>query len=241
MITSWPQLFLRSIARVGWRQTLRKIPVFLRRQRSLSAFDRRYGTRTSDVRPIHSDEVIGDGARRASTHMPTPQEHFDRMIAELPASPEGLVFVDIGSGMGRVVLYSSTLRFKRVIGVEFSHRLHESSVHNVEVFRRAQPDAGHVELVCADAQAYELPREDAVVFFHQPFDQDTFERWVRKLARSLAESPRRLLLIYYEPRHENVIHESGLFELLVAHGEPGDTGGAWRIWRTLPTVERARA
>lgn len=238
MITSWPKLLQRSLARGGWRQTLRKIPEYLRRQRSLRRFDQRYHTRTSDVRPIDPEEVDGEGARHASTHMPTPQDHFDRMIASLPACPEELVFVDVGSGLGRVVLYASTMRFKRVIGLEFSRRLHEAALRNVEIFRRAHPEMLPVELVCADALTQEFPREDTLLFFHQPFDRESFERLMKHLAGSLATAPRRLLLIYYEPRHQAAIEESGLFELLVARGEPGDPSGAWRIWRTLPSVER---
>ncbi len=238
MITSWPRLFLRSLAVGGWRQTLRKIPEFLGRQRSLRRFDRRYNTRTSDVRPIDLEEVIGGDARHSSTHMPTPQEHFDQMVASLPVSRDELVFVDVGSGMGRVVLYASTLGFKRVIGVEFSRRLHEVAVRNVQVFRRAHPEMLPVELVCADALTLELPRQDTLLYFHQPFDRETFERFMEHLARSLEAAPRSVLLVYYEPRHETAIQESGLVELLVARGEPGDPSGAWRIWRTLPAVER---
>jgi len=238
MIASWFRLFVRSLGARGFWRTLREIPEFVRRQRDLSRFDRRHHTRTSDIRHIGPEEVVGDGARHSSTHMPTPQEHFDRMMASLPGSPRDPVFVDVGSGMGRVVLYASAMGFERVIGVEHSRRLHEAAVRNVEVFRHENPEMRPVELVCADALTLELPREDTLLYFHQPFDRETFERFMVRLVLTLETTPRRLLLVYYEPRHETAIQESGLFELLVARGEPGDRNGAWRIWRTLPAVER---
>src|SRR6185436_18503869 len=168
MITSWLKLFVRSLSRGGLRHTLRRIPICLERQRSLRRFDDRYHTRTSEVRPIDPEEATGESVRHSSTHMPTPEEHFEAMMAALPVSPGELVFVDVGSGSGRVVLYASLLGFKHVIGIEFSRRLHEAAVQNVEIFRRAQPSMLPVELVCADALTWELPREDTLLYFHQP-------------------------------------------------------------------------
>ena len=238
MITSWPALFLRAVSRGGLWHALGRIPVYLERQWSLRRFDRRYHTRTIDVRVIDPTEVVGEGARHSSTHMAMPQEHFDRMMAFLPASPQDLVFVDVGSGLGRVVLYAAILPFKRVIGIEFSRRLHEQALRNVEIFRRAHPEMLPVELTCADAVSHELPREDTLLFLHQPFDFEMFQRFMLHVARSLEAAPRPLLLVYCEPRHQKAIDESGLFELLVAVGEPGDASGAWRIWRTLPDMGR---
>jgi SAM-dependent methyltransferase len=238
LIATWLKLVGRSIRRGGVRQALRDAPNYVRRQWRLRQFDRRHHTRTSDVRPIDEGEIVGTSAKHASTHLATPQEPFDRMMEALPASPRDLVFVDVGSGLGRVVLYASMLDFKRVIGIEFSRLLHEAALRNVEIFRRNNPGIRPIELVCADALTYELPAEDSLLFFAQPFDREMFERMMRHLARSLSAAPRRLLLLYYDPRHHAAVDESGLFELLVAQGEAGDPRGAWRIWRTLPERER---
>jgi len=238
VLGTWFNLFARSLDRDGVGPTIRKLPRYLTRQWSLRRFDRIHGTRTSDVRPIGSEEAVGMSARSSSTHMPTPQVHFDRMMEALPASPRDLVFIDIGSGLGRAVLYASQLPFRKVTGIEFSRPLHEAALRNVEIFRRKHPEIRPIELVCADALTCELPREDALLYFHQPFDRAMFERMLRHLDGSLKKAPRRLLLVYYEPRHAAAIEESGLFELLVTKGEPGDPAGAWRIWRTRPERER---
>jgi hypothetical protein len=231
MIRTSIDLVSRSVRRHGFARTLTRIPFFLGRQWRLGRFDRRYGTNTTEVRVIDQDEVIGDGAGHSSTHMPTPQDHFDRALEALPAPPRDLVFIDIGSGMGRAVLYASLLPFKRVIGIEFSRTLHEVAVKNVEIFRRKNPGMCPVELVCADALAYELPREDTLLFFHQPFDFEMFERMIQRVAHSLEAAPRVLFLVYLEPRHQAAVDNSGLFQLLESKGEAGEPDGAWRIWR----------
>jgi tRNA G46 methylase TrmB len=56
------------------------------------------------------------------------------------------VFVDVGSGMGRVVLQAARYSFRKVIGVEISETLHGIAWENI--------DRNRQRLRCGDIELY---------------------------------------------------------------------------------------
>ncbi|MGH7097851.1 MAG: hypothetical protein ACREE4_09370 [Stellaceae bacterium] len=67
--------------------------------------------------------TLGD-RRGAHPYEGTPYGTVNRILADLPADVSDYVFVDYGSGKGRVILMASRRRFREVIGVEFVEPLH---------------------------------------------------------------------------------------------------------------------
>jgi SAM-dependent methyltransferase len=123
------------------------------------------------------------------------------------------VFVDIGSGKGRVLLQAAcSYRFARVIGVEISESLNQIARTNVE--RRRGRLRTDVEIVTADAAEYEIPDDVTVVYLCYPFVGDTFRGMVNNLVSSVRRNPRRLRLIYALPRMEEELVRTGVFRLV---------------------------
>jgi 16S rRNA G966 N2-methylase RsmD len=104
-------------------------------------------------------------------------------------------FVDIGSGMGRVVLMAARRPFKRVIGVERSERLNEVARSNIARYRHRLV-CTDIEFVSADALHWEIPDDLTVVYLFAPFPPEVFERLVERLVASVERAPRSLRVIY---------------------------------------------
>jgi hypothetical protein len=121
------------------------------------------------------------------------------------------VFVDFGSGKGRVV-YEAAARysFARVIGVEISERLNEVARSNIERNRK-RLKCKDVELVTCDAAVYAIPDDMTFGYFYFPFAGDTFRVVVENIVASLERKPRRVRLIYASPKLEDVILATGRF------------------------------
>ena len=101
----------------------------------------------------------GANAEQASEYIGTPTWVLSRALDRLGINPRDFVFVDLGSGKGRVILRAGARPFRRVEGVEFSEPLHRQAVGNI-----ARAEAlGHLRApVIAhniDATKYDLPRE----------------------------------------------------------------------------------
>jgi SAM-dependent methyltransferase len=123
------------------------------------------------------------------------------------------VFVDIGSGMGRVVFEAaSEYPFRRVIGVELMEELHRVAVGNIER-NRARLHVDDVELLCEDASVWPLPADVSVVYMCNPVLGARFGRLLGHIVSSLEQHPRRMRIVYRAPVEHAQLMATGRFEL----------------------------
>lgn len=104
-------------------------------------------------------------------------------------------FVDVGSGMGRVVFMAARRPFKRVIGVERSEQLNEVARSNI-ARNRHRLLCDDIEFVSVDVEQWEVPDDLTVVYLYCPFPAPVFERLVENLIASIDRAPRPVRIIY---------------------------------------------
>jgi hypothetical protein len=123
------------------------------------------------------------------------------------------VFVDFGSGKGRILYQAARHPFARVIGVEISANLNEVARANIDRKRR-ELKCQNVELVTVDATAFEIPDDMTFAYFYHPFSDETFNAVIENIVGSLDRNPRRVTIIYQCPLMEDCIIRTGRFELV---------------------------
>jgi len=157
--------------------------------------ERRYDIRTSgSIRP----EELGfpSGAEyRGGLYRPSSWVILRHAFKQLRVSAED-VFVDYGSGMGRVLIMAAQQPFKRVIGVEMSEDLNAVARENIER-TRGRFLCQDVEVVSADATEWHVPDDVTIAYFYCPFPPHVFEKVLQRLFASLDRTPRRLRLVYF--------------------------------------------
>jgi hypothetical protein len=176
------------------------------------------------VRTRAADLVLDRGLDTAGTHYDPAHVHRDRVRYE-PSGwaylRRGLrnravrrtdVFIDFGSGKGRVLLQAARHPFARVIGVEVSAELNEAARANLD-HRRRRLACHDIELVTADAAEYAVPDDATFGYLYYPFNGDTFRRVMGNIVESLDRSPRRFTLIYACPQLEELVLATGRFKL----------------------------
>jgi SAM-dependent methyltransferase len=170
-----------------------------------AALDRAYGIETCDLVPAPR----GDGEHPAHGYHYEPIQLavFRRIMAALAIDPKRYTFVDYGSGKGRALLLAAEYGFRRIIGVEYASALHEVARRNVARFRAANPAGAAIELHCADAASFELPHDDSVCFLYNPFDDVVMRKVLSNIERSLQLRPRRVLIVYRNPKHASLLSE----------------------------------
>ena len=131
---------------------------------------------------------------------------IDTAILRLDIRPGEDVFLDYGSGKGRIATVAATHRFKKVIGVEMLADLNETARANI---RRAvkRLKCRDVEFIQTDATKYELPSDVTVVFMFNPFLGDVLKAVQQQIRASLESHPRQLQLVYINP-----LEQPDLFE-----------------------------
>ena len=108
------------------------------------------------------------------------------------------VFVDFGSGKGRVVYQAARYPFARVVGVEISPELNRIAEENIER-NRSKLACEDVELITADLVVFEVPDDMTIAYFFLPVTGASFRRAVENVIASLDRQPRRVKLIYAYP------------------------------------------
>lgn len=138
------------------------------------------------------------------------------------------VFVDFGSGKGRVVWQAARYPFARVIGVEISPQLNAVAQRNIED-NLDRLTCRNVELITADATEFEIPDDMTFAYFYSPFEGEVFRRVIGRVTESLDRNPRPLTLIYANPVMDDELRATGRFELLfVLKGiRPDVDKGSW--------------
>ena len=180
-------------------------PMKLRARRSDRRFDQDYGTDTSSVREIGSLAIPSSEARHGKRYQPSGGSLFHRIVEQMAIDYERFVFVDFGSGKGRVILLASTYPFKKIIGVDFSPELDAIAGNNLERFRSPEQKCTDISLVCCDAANFVVPAEPLVCYFYNPFDEIVMKKVATNIERSLLTSWRDIYIIYVEPVHKGIL------------------------------------
>jgi 16S rRNA G966 N2-methylase RsmD len=194
----------------GLLGTARRPYVWLRGSLARLLFEWRYGVRTADFVYL---EDLGLAHRDRVYYSPANWMTLRRTLPKAEVGPDD-VFIDLGAGMGRMVLEAALrYRFKRVIGVELSARLTEIARTNVAV-TRARLRCRNIELITSDALDYAIPDDVTVVFMNNPFGGAVFARVIDKLIESVDRAPRQVKLIYFNPVEEAYLLGTGRFREL---------------------------
>lgn len=173
-------------------------------------FDLRYGTDTSGVIEVDRLDVASPNKRFAMRYEVTRARPLMRLLRRLDLPTDG-VFVDVGCGKGRVLMVAALCGWRRVVGVEYSHELCDVARRNLASFRRRTGLDFEAEVVERDAVDFEIPPEADVFFFFNPFYSEVLEMVAWKIARSAAQYPRRVRLIYLYPECRAALDAGGAF------------------------------
>lgn len=191
-------------ARALFDRTVKPPYVFVR-NRAIRALERRAGIRTEGH---FTPEELGISGEHQVCYKPSNWLALRRVLPPGEVRPAD-VFVDFGSGMGRVVYQAArSYPFRRVIGVELSARMHAVAVDNIERNRHL---FGHtdVRLVRCDVREFEIPDDVTVVYLSNPFLGPIFASVIGRLLATVDRNPRRLRVVYFNPIEEGLLLEAG--------------------------------
>ena len=179
------------------------------------AFDARWGTETSGF--------------DWGNYEPTVPSVVHAALDAVDLGPEGVSFVDLGSGKGRVVMLASLRPWRQVWGVELRERLHRVAEHNLAAFQARGGPVCPVHLFCADASHQPLPAGPRVVFLYNPFPLDQLCVVLARLRRDGAP----VRVVYVNPEHGAAVDALG-WQVVASHDGGDDPAWAWRVLAPPP-------
>ncbi len=179
-------------------------------------FDRKYGTDTIDIVELDQLDISSENKLFGMRYEVTRARPMRKLFRVLDL-PRDSVFVDFGSGKGRVLMLAAEYGFRKVIGVEFSHQLCSAATRNLKIFAEKQGLAVATEIVEADVADYKITGDQTVFFMFNPFYGEVLEMVADKIAGSVETHPRKVTLIYQYPECREAIEAKGLFKQTARH------------------------
>jgi SAM-dependent methyltransferase len=161
-------------------------------------------------------DAIGPSLEFATHYEPTPVAEAQALLDASPLRPDQATFVDVGAGMGRVVMLAARRTFRRVLGIEISPALVEIARDNIASARGAYRAVKDVRVVPADAASFAFPRGDLVVYLYNPFRAPVLERMLTNLLA--ADDAREIVLLYHTAVEHETIDVAARFEVVADLG-----------------------
>lgn len=158
-------------------------------------YERKFGIKTSGL--VMPDD-FGANADGCHAYLPLSYLALRSVFNTFSVKPSFDVFIDYGSGMGRVPLYAATFPFKKVIGVELSEKLNQVARQNLSQIQNRLV-CNNVEIYEGDARAYPVPDDATIIYFFMPFSADILTEVLRKIHDSVIQAPRKLTILYVYP------------------------------------------
>src|SRR5690349_8562835 len=126
---------------IGW---------YLRRRHT--RFDRRNGVCTTGKVSLQELGLTGE---RSVRYEATPIRFFHSVIARLNIDYQSTVFIDFGSGKGRMLLLASHYPFRAIIGVEISRALCQIAIANSERYRAQHSGSPPISVICGGIEEFD--------------------------------------------------------------------------------------
>lgn len=205
-------------------------------------YDRRHNIRTRKILSVAALAIGSPNKKFSEDYIPTPVSILKRSLTAVRENIDEYIFIDIGSGKGRMLFDASNYPFKKIIGVEFSESLHRLCQKNLAHFRNRRQKCHDLVCLHTDVMDYDFPDEKLFIFMFNPFRAELMEKFIDKLARHHARSGKKIYLAYYNPKHGELL-QAAPFLRHASHRSPLLYCSIQPMWplATFETVEQAPA
>ncbi len=193
------KILINSFHMIGFWMTIRYCIIHLLSYLPANdtSFDVKYNTDTSGL--ISSRElIIQETVSRHSAiiYLPAPESVTVHIIKNINIPYRNFIFIDVGSGKGRVVLIASRFPFQSIIGIEISRQLHEIALRNVKQATHPTQQCFNIHMHCMNALEFTPPETPLVFHFYHPFLPDVLRPMLKNIGRSILQNPRPIYIIY---------------------------------------------
>lgn len=174
------------------------------------AGERKYGIRTIGTDNLKG--VVSEEDRDFITiYEPVNYYSANWLFAQLKPEDRQTGFLDVGSGLGRVLAIAAGNGFTDIHGVEFAPELCSASFAMKDTLEKRHP-AVSVAINCTDARYYSIPESIGVIFLFNPFNDRIMEAFIQQVLDSLKRRERPLKILYANPVSKELWLNAGFKE-----------------------------
>jgi hypothetical protein len=191
-----PLALVSLVRKRGGLDYVRRQARYMLCSRLAKPWDAMHNVDTAGQIDLKDIEVVGPHREHGHAAVSISPRTFRNLSRFFPEDRGSYTYIDMGAGKGRTVLLASTMSFRQAIGVEFAGALCEVAARNVRSFRHPRANPAICSIVHADVSQYELPDDNLVLWFNNPFGAALWRLVLANIARSYADHPRKMMIVY---------------------------------------------
>lgn len=177
-------------------------------------FDRYYGTDTNQKLPIKEYNISSPNLEHACWYEAITKKFFTKMIRQMSIDFKKFVFIDLGSGKGKSLMFAADYPFRKIVGVEFSSELHQTARNNINLFAAKEDIHNKFQLFCMDAELYDFPPENIVLFLYNPFQGKVMKSVVKKIEQFLSSGQYKVFILYRNPKCTEMFENNDFLKIV---------------------------
>ncbi len=159
-----------------------------------------------DFTKSHNLEELGLPEDIAKLYAPSLKYDLNKVLKQLDIQPTDAI-LDYGSGKGSAMVIMSEFNFRLIGGVELSKQLADISKKNMSLLK-----LNNTEIFNCNASDFKEMDNYNHFYFFNPFPGSVLQDVLENIAESCQKNPRKVTLIYYCPRHRDVIENHPFFK-----------------------------
>jgi len=177
-------------------------------------YEYKFGTDTLYIIPTEQLDGTADAKVHATDYFPSSYLILHQAFSWLGETCRDGVLVDYGSGMGRTLMYASTIPLKRLIGIEISKELCAIASKNLDrLYGRSKRNRPPWSIINSDARFFDLPEDANLFYLFNPFDAVVVRQVIDRILVSTRTVPRKCTVIYANPLHGSEFASRGFTEV----------------------------
>ena len=193
--------FVFSLKRRGFRETVKIFCLKINNR----YFDWRYGTDTKSNVSLRALAFIHPNKAEGVEYGTIPPYLFKKIMYRINYGQSD-VFLDFGSGKGRILLLASQYNFQNVIGIEFSPELVGIALNNIVNCKGYNNfNIDKIKIIEGDVLDYKYNNDETVFYLYNPFSNIIIEQLCDQIMKSIHLKPRKVYIIYVNPIFDNII------------------------------------
>lgn len=140
----------------------------------------------------------GTSSKHNSDYEPVTYYRLQRALNSIDISPERDVFVDIGSGKGRALIFAATYPIKRAVGIDISSKFNTEA--RLNLLRASQClTTTDIDIFTADAAQFTLPDDASILFLNYPFQGELLVKIAQNIINALKAHRRTAHILFGHP------------------------------------------
>jgi tRNA1(Val) A37 N6-methylase TrmN6 len=168
----------------------------------------KYGSGTFGAVDLKKLTIVNGEVQKSSRYEPVSFYMLEKLFDAFKKISNKTSIIDLGCGKGRMMMVAPHFGFTNIIGIDFAKELCQQAIINMKKKEQQFPGIDW-QVINENVEQHEISSNDSVFFMFNPFNEDVFMKFLKRLEASCSRFPRQVYFLYASPQHQELLLNNG--------------------------------